>query len=72
MSIGPKDRTIIRDVAKRIAEIAAEQEVRETLEIAKGCPIHIVMKDTSTFHGEAARTTRWCEMAKRLAIEAAS
>jgi len=51
---------------------AAEQEVRETLEIAKGCPIHIVMKDTSTFHGEAERTTRWCEMAKRLAIESAA
>ena len=51
---------------------AAEQDVCETLEIARGCPIHIVMKDTSTFHGEAERTTQWCKMAKRLAIEAAS
>ena len=50
---------------------AAEQDIRETLKIANGCPIHIVMKDTSTFHGEAARTTRWCEMAVRIAKEMA-
>jgi len=50
---------------------AAEQDIRETLDIARGCPIHIVMKDTSTFHGEAERTTKWCEMAVRIAKEMA-
>ena len=50
---------------------AAEQDIRETLDIARGCPIHIVMKDTSTFHGEAERTTTWCAMAVRLAKEMA-
>lgn len=50
---------------------AAEQDIRETLDIARGCPIHIVMKDTSTFHGEAERTTKWCEMAVRVAKEMA-
>ena len=48
---------------------AAERDVRETLQIARGCPLHIVMKDTGTFHGEAERTTRWCEMAKELAMD---
>ena len=47
----------------------AEKVIRETLDIARGCPMHIVMKDTKTFHGDASRTTRWSEMAMRLAKE---
>lgn len=50
----------------------AERDVRETLEIAAGCCVVIVMKDTSTFHHEPARITRWTDMASRLAREAAS
>ena len=51
---------------------AAERDIRETLAIARGCPLHIVMKDTSTFHGEAERTPRWCELATRLAVDSVS
>ncbi len=48
---------------------AAEEDIRRTLCVARGQPIHIVMKDTSTFHHDASRVTRWCEMARRLAEE---
>jgi hypothetical protein len=50
---------------------AAEQEIRETLEIARGCPIHIVMKDTHTFHRQSDRITQWAEMASRVVREMA-
>jgi len=49
----------------------AEGDIRETLEIAKGCAVHIVMKDTHTFCGEPDRITRWTETASRLAHEMA-
>lgn len=49
----------------------AEKEIRETIEIVDGGPMHICMKDTKTFCGEAERTTRWCEMAVRIAEEMA-
>lgn len=49
---------------------AAEQEVRETLEIARGCCVSLIMKDTHTFHNEPGRITRWAEMAIRAACEA--
>jgi hypothetical protein len=49
----------------------AGQDVRETLALTRGQPVHVVMKDTSTFHGEPDRVTRWCAMAVRLAEEAA-
>jgi hypothetical protein len=50
---------------------AAEREVRETLHIACGCPIHIVMKDTHTFHNDPRRITRWAEMASHAVREMA-
>lgn len=50
---------------------AAEEDVRRTLRVARGQPVHIVMKDTSTFHHDASRVTKWCEMARRLAEESA-
>ncbi len=51
---------------------AAEQEVRETLEIARGCCVAIIMKNTQTFCQEPERLTRWTDMASRLVREAAS
>lgn len=50
---------------------AAEREIRETIEIGGGAPMHICMKDTKTFCGEAGRTTKWCELAVRIAKEMA-
>ncbi len=49
----------------------AERDVRETLRIARGCAVHVVLKDTSTFCGEPHRITRWALMARRAAEEAA-
>jgi hypothetical protein len=49
----------------------AEQEIRETLKVARGCAVHIVMKDTHTFCGEPERITRWAEMASRVVRERA-
>ena len=49
----------------------AGREIRETLDIARGCPIHIVMKDTSTFCNEAERVTRWATIAGKIVQEMA-
>lgn len=49
---------------------AAEQDVCETMEIARGCCLVIVMKDTSTFHNDSRRITQWTDMATRLAAGA--
>lgn len=46
---------------------AAEKELCETLNIASGCCIQLVMKDTHTFHNEPERITRWTDIASRLA-----
>ena len=46
---------------------AAEKELRETLAIAKGCPVHLVMKDTKTFQHDGERITRWCRTAVKVA-----
>jgi hypothetical protein len=48
---------------------AAEEEVRETLRIAKGCNVSLIMKDTSTFHHQPDRITRWSDMARRICEE---
>jgi hypothetical protein len=45
---------------------AAEKDIRETLEIARGCNLVMVMKDTSTFHNQPWRITHWTDMARRL------
>ena len=50
----------------------AEQELRETLEIAQGCPVHLVMKDTHTFHHQPERITRWAQIASRVVREMAA
>lgn len=51
----------------------AEQQIRETLQIAKrhGNVVHIVMKDTSTFQNDPTRVERWAKMAQRVAAEMA-
>jgi len=49
----------------------AERQIRETLALARGCAISIVMKDTTSFFGEPSRATRWVSMARRLAEETA-
>lgn len=46
---------------------AAGKEIRDTIEIVGPAPLHLCMKDTKTFWGDAARTTRWCRMAVRTA-----
>ena len=47
----------------------AEREIRETLTIARGCTMHIVMKDTHTFCNSPERITQWTEMASRIVRE---
>lgn len=49
----------------------AEREIRETLEMARGCAVHIVMKDTHTFCQEPQRITRWAQMASQVVREMA-
>jgi hypothetical protein len=49
----------------------AERDVRETLRIASGCPLQVVLKDTNTFCGEPNRVTEWVRMAMRAAEESA-
>lgn len=48
---------------------SAEKDIRDTAAIVDGAPMHICMKDTKTFWGDAGRTTQWCEMAVRIAEE---
>lgn len=49
---------------------ALERSIRETIGIARGCCLEIIMKDTHTFQGQAERISRWSEIASRLAAEA--
>jgi hypothetical protein len=51
---------------------AAEREIRETLTTARGCPLSIVLKDTTSFFGDPSRATRWASMTRRLAEGAAA
>ncbi|MBM3187402.1 MAG: hypothetical protein FJZ90_01620 [Chloroflexi bacterium] len=44
----------------------AERELRETLEIARGCAVSLTLKGTLTFYNEPHRLTRWTEMAQRV------
>ena len=49
-----------------------ERDMRETLEVAKGCPLEMIMKSTETFNRDPERVTRWVELARRLAEESAA
>ena len=48
---------------------AVERTTRETLRLARGCCVEMVMKDTHTFCGDPTRIERWSEIASRVAGE---
>jgi hypothetical protein len=45
---------------------AVEKDIRDTLAIARDCCLVIVMKDTSTFHNDSGRLTRWTDLASEI------
>lgn len=47
---------------------AVEEVTRQTVRIAGGCPLEIIMKDTHTFCGDPGRIQRWSEIASRAAL----
>ncbi len=48
-----------------------ERVTRETMDIARGCCLEIIMKTTETFRHEPERLTKWSEITSRLAVETA-
>ncbi|HUT58494.1 MAG TPA: hypothetical protein VNA25_11675 [Phycisphaerae bacterium] len=40
---------------------------RETIELARGCRLEMILKDTHTVCSDPGRFTRWCEIARELA-----
>jgi hypothetical protein len=44
--------------------VEARKVIRETLSIAKGCCIEMIMKDTHTFAGDPTRIGKWTAIAK--------
>ena len=48
---------------------SAEQEIRETLSIARDCCVSFTLKGTLTFYHEPERLTRWTDMAQRVIAE---
>lgn len=53
-------------------EDLVRRDIRETLEIARGCIVEIILKDTHTCRGEPERFDRWCRIAREEADKAAS
>ncbi len=49
---------------------AVEETTRQTLEIARGCCLEMIMKDTHTFHGQPERIGKWVQIASRLVRDA--
>jgi hypothetical protein len=49
-----------------------ERDTRETLDIARGGCLEIILKSTETFNHDPARVTQWAELARRLACESVS
>jgi hypothetical protein len=47
----------------------AEQELCDTLTIARDCSVSLVLKDTTSFFDEPQRASRWTRMARRVAEE---
>jgi hypothetical protein len=43
-----------------------EKDMRETIELARGCCLEIVMKSTETFRGDPARVRHWVKLARGL------
>jgi hypothetical protein len=48
----------------------AEHAIAETLRMARGCCIEMIMKDTHTFSGDPTRIGRWVQMARAAAENA--
>jgi hypothetical protein len=46
-------------------ENAIRKDIRDTLEIAKGCRVEIIMKDVHTLNNEPERLSRWVEIARQ-------
>lgn len=46
-----------------------EHDIRETLAIARGCALQVVMKDTTTFCRQPERITQWAGLATRIVRE---
>lgn len=53
-----------RLAAIRFDEDLARREIRETLELAEGCVVEMVMKDTHTVNHEPERFDRWTAIAQ--------
>ncbi len=45
-------------------EQAVRQDLRHTLEVARGCNVELVMKDTHTVQNQPNRLTRWVQIAR--------
>ncbi|HEY3396190.1 MAG TPA: hypothetical protein VGM19_00900 [Armatimonadota bacterium] len=45
-------------------EEVVRRDIRETLEIARGCVVEIILKDTHTCRHEPQRFDRWCRIAR--------
>jgi len=50
---------------------SAESDIRETIAIARGCAVHVIMKDIHTLCGEPERVTQWTDVASRVVREMA-
>lgn len=50
-------------------EDAIRSDLRETLRIARGCNIEIIMKDVHTLSGDHGRLTRWVELVREVSGE---
>jgi hypothetical protein len=51
-----------------IAEFDPElvrQDVRNKLEVSKGCQVEIILKDTNTIHNDPPRVTAWTEIVRK-------
>jgi len=46
-----------------------EKDIRETLDVGRGCCLEMIMKSTETIGNDPERVTRWVELARRLAEE---
>jgi len=49
---------------ERFDETAIREDLRKTLEAARGCNIELVMKDVHTVSGQPARLGRWVQIAR--------
>jgi len=55
--------------AETFNENLVRKTLKEALEIARGCHIEIIMKDTHTFRNQPERVERWVRIAKEVAFD---